>query len=79
MNIPNASTAPAAGEYAGDEVSAIVLDPGYSTVRAGFAGEDVPKSVCPSFYGQTSSGEHLFGENAIHAPVGGLDIKNYWG
>jgi actin-related protein 4 len=62
-----------------DEVSAIVLDPGYSTVRAGFAGEDVPKSVCPSFYGQTSSGEHLFGENAIHAPVGGLDIKNYWG
>ncbi|KAF5847068.1 hypothetical protein GGP41_003284 [Bipolaris sorokiniana] len=45
MNIPNSSTAPAAGEYAGDEVSAIVLDPGYSTVRAGFAGEDVPKSA----------------------------------
>ncbi|RAR09617.1 Actin/actin-like protein [Stemphylium lycopersici] len=79
MNIPNSSTAPAAGEYAGDEVSAIVLDPGYSTVRAGFAGEDVPKSVCPSFYGQTSSGERLFGENAIHAPTGGLEIKNYWG
>ncbi|KAI0590072.1 actin [Pyrenophora tritici-repentis] len=79
MNIPNSSTAPAAGEYAGDEVSAIVLDPGYSTVRAGFAGEDVPKSVCPSFYGQTSSGEYLFGENSIHAPAGGLEIKNYWG
>ncbi|KAF1938615.1 Actin/actin-like protein [Clathrospora elynae] len=79
MNIPNPSTAPAAGEYAGDEVSAIVLDPGYSTIRAGFAGEDVPKSVCPSFYGQSDSGEYHFGENAIHAPVGGLDIKNYWG
>ncbi|KAL6705312.1 Actin-related protein 4 [Coniothyrium glycines] len=79
MNIPNSSTAPAAGEYAGDEVSAIVLDPGYSTVRAGFAGEDVPKSVCPSFYGQDESGKRLFGENAVHAPLGGLEIKNYWG
>lgn len=62
-----------------DEVSAIVLDPGYSTTRAGFAGEDVPKSVCPSFYGQTDSDSYLFGENAIHSPVGNLDIKNYWG
>lgn len=78
MNIPNSSTAPVAGEYAGDEVSAIVLDPGYSSVRAGFAGEDVPKSVCPSFYGQ-KDGSYLFGENAIHSPSGGLEIKNYWG
>lgn len=62
-----------------DEVSAIVLDPGYSSVRAGFAGEDVPKSVCPSFYGQTESGKLLFGENAIHSPDDGLEIKNYWG
>lgn len=62
-----------------DEVSAIVLDPGYSTTRAGFAGEDVPKSVCPSFYGQTESGQHLFGENAIHSVAGNLNIKNYWG
>ena len=96
MNIPNSSSAPAAGEYAGgnnftkldneprltqpsDEVSAIVLDPGYSSTRAGFAGEDVPKSVCPSFYGQSESGEYYFGENAIHSPYGGLTIKNYWG
>jgi actin-related protein 4 len=35
--------------------------------------------VCPSFYGQSSSGAYHFGENAIHAPIGGLDIKNYWG
>ncbi|OAL54850.1 Actin/actin-like protein [Pyrenochaeta sp. DS3sAY3a] len=79
MNIPNSSTAPAAGEYAGDEVSAIVLDPGYSTTRAGFAGEDVPKSVCPSFYGQAESGQYFFGENAIHATDSRLNIKNYWG
>ena len=61
-----------------DEVSAIVLDPGYSTTRAGFAGEDVPKSVCPSFYGQIDT-KQLFGENAIHDPISNLQIKNPWG
>lgn len=35
--------------------------------------------MCPSFYGQDESGKYLFGENAIHAPTGGLQIKNYWG
>ncbi|KAF2737946.1 Actin/actin-like protein [Polyplosphaeria fusca] len=82
MNIPNSSTAPNTNEYAGDEVSAIVLDPGYNTTRAGFAGEDVPKSVCPSFYGQTDSDsgpQYLFGENAIHTPTARLGIKNPWG
>ncbi|KAF2444258.1 Actin/actin-like protein [Karstenula rhodostoma CBS 690.94] len=82
MNTLNSSSAPAAGEYAGDEVAAIVLDPGYSTIRAGFAGEDVPKSVCPSFYGQIDSdsgSQYLFGENAIHTPSSNLQIKNYWG
>lgn len=65
-----------------DEVSAIVLDSGFSTTRAGFAGEDVPKSVCPSFYGQIdaeSGPQYLFGENAIHNPLGNLQIKNFWG
>jgi actin-related protein 4 len=65
-----------------DEVAAIVLDPGYSSIRAGFAGEDVPKSVCPSFYGQIDSdsgSQYLFGENAIHTPSSNLQLKNYWG
>ncbi|KAH7138338.1 actin family [Dendryphion nanum] len=82
MNIPNSTTAPSTGEYAGDEVSAIVLDPGYFTTRAGFAGEDVPKSLCPSFYGvveSESNPKYLFGENAIHTPLPNLQIKNYWG
>lgn len=39
----------------------------------------MPKSVCPSFYGQSDDDSYLFGENAIHSPVGNLDIKNYWG
>jgi len=58
-----------------DEVSALVLDPGYSTTRAGFAGEDTPKSVCPTHYG-TLEGRTLFGENEVHNPIAKLDIRN---
>ena len=62
-----------------DEISALVLDPGYSTVRAGFAGEDVPKSVVPSYYGiipTDSSNRHLFGDNSIHTPLPRISISN---
>lgn len=56
----------------------MVLDPGSNTIRAGFAGEDTPKSVVPSFYGvDTSAGNKLlFGENAIHNPVPNMEIQN---
>ncbi|KAG1892690.1 actin family [Suillus subluteus] len=37
--------------YGGDEVSALVLDIGSSSVRAGYAGDDIPKAIIPSFYG----------------------------
>lgn len=60
-------------------MSALVLDPGYSTTRAGFAGEDVPKSVVPTYYGvlTSDSGSQLrFGENAIHNPTPNIDIRN---
>lgn len=62
-----------------DEISALVLDPGYSTTRAGFAGEDVPKSVTPTFYGVIPSGTEqklVFGDNAVHTPLPGLEIRN---
>ena len=57
----------------------MVLDPGSNTIRAGFAGEDTPKSVIPSFYGLNTSGSGsklLFGENAIHNPVPNMEIRN---
>ena len=59
-----------------DEISALVLDPGYSTVRAGFAGEDVPKSVVPSFYASTPSKKYIFGDNSIHTPSPQISINN---
>lgn len=58
-----------------DEVSALVLDPGFSTVRAGFAGEDTPKSIVPTYYASTGSGR-LFGDHVIDLPRPGVEIKN---
>ncbi|KAI0080754.1 Actin/actin-like protein [Panus rudis PR-1116 ss-1] len=37
--------------YGGDEVSALVLDIGSSTTRAGYAGDDTPKAVIPTCFG----------------------------
>lgn len=39
--------------HSSEEVSALVVDFGSYTTRAGYAGEDCPRVVCPSFYGYT--------------------------
>jgi len=39
------------GVYGGDEVGALVFDPGHFSIRVGYAGEDSPKSEIPSFVG----------------------------
>ena len=39
------------GVYGGDEVGALVFDPGHHSFRVGFAGEDVPKCEIPSAIG----------------------------
>ncbi|KAG9535475.1 Actin/actin-like protein, partial [Aureobasidium melanogenum] len=78
----NSYNAPAPQEYAGDEINALVLDPGSFTTRAGFAGEDTPKSVVPSVYGSIagvdadSKSRYLFGENAIHNPQPHMEIRS---
>jgi actin-related protein 4 len=47
-------------------------------VRAGFAGEDTPKSIIPSYYGETgdSSKPRLFGDHVIDRPRENMGIKN---
>jgi actin-like protein 6B len=43
-----------------DEVSALVVDIGTSSIRAGYAGDDTPKAIVPTSYGfkpQTSDGD----------------------
>ncbi|KAG9235419.1 putative actin-related protein 4 [Amylocarpus encephaloides] len=62
--------------YGGDEVSAIILDPGYSSVRAGFAGEDTPKSFYTSCYG-VSGDRTIFSDEDVHNPlVPDMEIRN---
>ena len=54
--------------FAGDEVSALILDVGSSSVKAGYAGEDTPKAVFPSYVGvlhQRGEGEIGGGPMAI--------------
>jgi actin-like protein 6A len=36
-----------------DEVSALVVDIGTSSLRAGYAGDDTPKSIIPTSFGYT--------------------------
>ncbi|KAI9722667.1 MAG: hypothetical protein M1812_001598 [Candelaria pacifica] len=78
--VQSSSMPPSNVEYGGDEISALVLDPGYSSTRAGFAGEDVPKSVIPSFYGITSGSpaeqKYIFGDNSIHNALSHHEIHN---
>ena len=37
--------------YCGDDVSSVVLDIGSFNVRAGYSGEDCPRSILPSYVG----------------------------
>lgn len=39
------------GVYGGDEVGALVFDPGHFSLRVGYAGEDCPKAEIPSWVG----------------------------
>jgi len=60
-------------------VSAIVLDPGYSTTRAGFAGEDAPKSLIPTYYGKyNAEGQEklVYGDDVFVTPRPGLSVHN---
>ncbi|KDE08803.1 hypothetical protein MVLG_00908 [Microbotryum lychnidis-dioicae p1A1 Lamole] len=67
-------------QYGGDEVSALVLDIGSDTVRAGYAGEDTPKTIFPSVYSTVPASEadptpsyshgnsvHLYRPHAVHS------------
>ncbi|KAK9373643.1 actin family [Lipomyces chichibuensis] len=67
------ANAPAPAVYGGDEISALVIDPGSSWTRVGFAGEDTPKVVIPTFYGK--AGDNIYvGDNDLHSPRPGMEI-----
>ncbi len=45
------------GVYGGDEVGALVFDPGHFSMRVGYAGEDCPKSEIPSVVGVSNAAD----------------------
>ena len=51
------------GVYGGDEVGALVFDPGHFSMRVGYAGEDSPKSEIPSYVGTSLD------ENAVKSKI----------
>ncbi|KAF9516188.1 hypothetical protein BS47DRAFT_1315514 [Hydnum rufescens UP504] len=53
--------------YGGDEVSALVVDIGTSTTRAGYAGDDTPRTVFSTTYGYT--------EQVVQDPNSGAEGK----
>ncbi|EDO14677.1 hypothetical protein Kpol_282p4 [Vanderwaltozyma polyspora DSM 70294] len=40
--------------YGGDEISAVVIDPGSFTTNIGYSGTDCPQAILPSYYGEIS-------------------------
>ncbi len=62
--------------YGGDEVSAIVVDVGSDTTKAGYAGEDSPKMVFPSALGVLSSddGAKKYSVDEMNFPTPGLEV-----
>jgi actin-related protein 4 len=56
----------------------VVLDPGYSSIRAGFAGEDAPKSIVPTYYASTGT-NRFFGDHVVDVTREDVEIKNPMG
>ncbi|PON39018.1 Actin-related protein [Trema orientale] len=62
--------------YGGDEVSAIVIDLGSHTCKAGYAGEDAPKAVFPSVVGSIDQMEVDDSGNAEKNSASAGESKN---
>ncbi|KAH6755676.1 actin-related protein 4 [Perilla frutescens var. hirtella] len=62
--------------YGGDEVSAIVIDLGSHTCKAGYAGEDAPKAVFPSVVGSIDEMEIDDADNSDKNSESALDSKS---
>ncbi|WVW82809.1 hypothetical protein I302_104821 [Kwoniella bestiolae CBS 10118] len=60
--------------YNGDEVSALVVDFGSYTTRAGYAGEDCPRVVTPSFYGYIDTPEGEGESSTANGNSNGEDV-----
>lgn len=60
--------------YGGDEINAIVLDPGSFRTRIGYAGDDFPKIITPSYYTESVDKKRRF-DDAIDYPKANQQVK----
>lgn len=53
--------------FGGDDINSVVLDIGSYSIKAGFSGADLPRSVIPSLFGTVSDypEKKLFGSSAL--------------
>jgi len=72
------------GVYGGDEVGAVVFDPGHQSLRVGYAGEDCPKAEIPAMVGQAP--DNTEAENKVkyavdtphlNFPKAGMEVASY--
>lgn len=64
--------------YGGDEISAVVIDPGSYTTNIGYSGSDFPQSILPSVYGKSASDKDsktIFSEQSIGIPRKDYELK----
>jgi actin-related protein len=62
--------------YGGDEVCAVVVDVGADTTKAGYAGEDSPKTVFSSAVGVLAGedGAKQYSVDELHCAKPGLEV-----
>lgn len=67
--------------YGGDEITAVVIDPGSFTTNIGYSGSDCPQAILPSCYGlneaeqEGQSKKRVFSEQSIGIPRPNYEIK----
>ncbi|CCC68690.1 hypothetical protein NCAS_0B06060 [Naumovozyma castellii] len=71
--------------YGGDEITAVIIDPGSFSTNIGYSGTDYPQSILPSSYGtykETTEGQEsttkrkrIFSESSIQIPRPDYEIK----
>ncbi|SCU98311.1 LADA_0H12090g1_1 [Lachancea dasiensis] len=70
---------PALQVYGGDEISAVVIDPGSHSTNIGYSGTDVPQLNIPSCYGQYTggdkAGQRSFNDQFMTLPRPDFEIK----
>ncbi|SCV00196.1 LANO_0F05688g1_1 [Lachancea nothofagi CBS 11611] len=70
---------PALQVYGGDEISAVVIDPGSHSTNIGYSGTDNPQLNIPSCYGQytgaTKEGQKSFNDQFMGLPRPDFEIK----